>query len=67
MQSDAVNPRLQTGLTVEMLHSAENLQKHFLGRVGRIGRVIHDAVDEPVDGLVKLANQPGVCFFRSRL
>src|SRR5450755_3632512 len=52
---------------MEMLHPAENFQKHILSSVRRVRRVIDNAVDEPVDGLMKLANQPGVGLFRTRL
>src|SRR5208282_1060380 len=50
-----------------MLHPAENFQKHILRSVSRVGWVIYDAVDEAIDGLVELANQPGIGLFRTRL
>src|SRR5271166_1915973 len=43
-----------------MFHPAEDLQKYLLGGIGRVGRVIDDAVDEAVDGLMKLANEPRI-------
>ncbi len=67
MQRDAVNPGLQAGLAVEMFHPAEHFQKHILRSVRGIGRIIHDAIDESVDRLMKLADQPGVGLFRTRL
>src|SRR3979411_385455 len=63
MQSDAVDPRLKTGLAVEMLHSPENFQKYFLGSVSGVGWIINDAVDEPVNRLMKFSNEPRVSFF----
>ena len=67
VQRDAVNPCLQARLAVEMFHPAEHFQKHILRSVRRIGRIIHDAINKPVDRLVKLADQPGVGLFRTRL
>src|SRR6266853_5370488 len=50
-----------------MFHPPEHFQKHILGSVRRIGRIIHDAIDESIDRLMKLADQPGVSLFRTRL
>src|SRR5215831_6776636 len=67
MQRNAVDPCLQARLAVEMLHSPEHFQKHFLCRVGRVGGIVHHSINEAVDGLVKFTNKPGVRIFRTRL
>src|SRR6266852_4978036 len=67
VQSDAVDPGLQARFAVKMLHPAEDFQKYVLRRVRRIRRIVHDAVHETVDRLMKLADQPGVGLFRTRL
>ena len=67
VQSDAVNPCLQGGPTVKVFHSAKHFHENFLGGVGRVRRVVHDAVHQSVDRLLKLADQPGVSLFRAGL
>ena len=62
-----VNPGFQAGLTVKMLHAAEDLQKDFLCGIGGVGRIGHDAIDQAVDGLVEFADEPRVGVFRARL
>src|SRR5258707_7340319 len=52
---------------MEMFHPAEDFQKHVLGRVRGVRRIIHNAIDKPVDRLMKLADQPRVCVLRTRL
>ena len=64
---DPVDPRFQAGLSVEMLHPAEDFQEYFLRRIRRIGGVGEDAVHQRVDGLVELADEPGVGFLGSSL
>src|SRR5580692_5629038 len=67
VQSDAVDPSLKTGLTIKVLHAAKHLEKDFLGSIGGIGGIGNQAVNQAVDGLVKLTNQPSVGFLRSGL
>src|SRR5258707_7926312 len=52
---------------MEMFHPAEDFQKHVLGSVRGVRRIIHNAIDKPVDRLMKLADQPRVCVLRTRL
>src|SRR6202521_2390899 len=67
VQRDAVYPGLKAGLAVEMFHPAEHFQKHILRSVRRIRRIVHDAIDESINRLVKLADEPGIGLFRTRL
>src|SRR5437016_13442140 len=60
MHRNAVDPGLQAGLAVEVFHSSEDLQEDFLCGIGGISRIGDDAVYKAVNGLVKLADQPGV-------
>src|SRR6266849_4324856 len=60
MHRNAVNPGLQAGLAVEVFHSSEDFQEDFLCGIGGISRIGDDAVYQAVNGLVKLADQPGV-------
>ena len=56
MHRDSVNPGLQAGLAVKMLHPPKHFQKNFLGRIGRVRGIGHDAIYQTVDGLVEFAN-----------
>ena len=67
MHRDAVNPGLQAGLAVKMLHPPKHLQENFLRGIGRVRRVGHDAINQAVDRLVKFGDKPGVGVFRARL
>src|SRR5713226_3340161 len=62
-----VHPSLQAGLAVEMLHPPEDLEENFLRGVGGIGWIRYNAINQAIDRLVELANQPGVCLLRTRL
>ena len=46
----------------DISHSKDEARP-VLFRVGCVGRISHDAIHQPVDRLVKLANQPRVRFF----
>src|ERR1700731_1191412 len=48
-----------------MLHCPKDFQEYFLRRVRGVGRIIDDAVDEPVNWLVKFSNEPRICLFRT--
>ena len=67
MHRDPVNPGLQAGLAVKVLHSAKHFQEDFLRGVGRVRRIGHDAVHQAVDRLVEFADEPGVGVFRAGL
>src|SRR5262249_3885763 len=67
MQRDSVNPGLQAGLPVEMLHATEHLQKDFLRSIGGISGGGDDTVHEAINWLMKLTNEPGVSFLRPAL
>ena len=65
MQGNAVDPSLQTGFAVEVLHAAKHLEENVLSGVSRVGGIAHHAVHEPVDGALEFANQPGIGRFRA--
>ena len=67
MHRNPVNPGLQAGLAVKMLHAAKHFQEDFLGSVGRVRRIGDDAIHQAVDRLVKFGDEPGVGVFRARL
>ena len=67
MQGDAVDPCLQAGVGVEALDSAKNLEEDFLSGIGGVGGVFEDPVDQAVNGLVVMGDEPGKSRFRSGL
>src|SRR5215469_12125285 len=67
MNGDAIDPSLQTGLAMKILHPPKHLQEDFLGGIGGIGWVGENPVHNAVDGLVEFSNQPGIGVFGSRL
>ena len=56
MHRDPVNPGLQAGLPVKMLHAAKHFQEDFLRGIGRVRRIGDDAIHQAVDWLVKFAD-----------
>ena len=67
MDRDPVDPRLQAGLTVKVLHAAKHLQEDFLRGVRGVCRIADDPVHQAVDGLVELTDEPGVGVLRAGL
>ena len=67
MHRDTVNPGLQAGLAVKMVHAAKHFQKDFLRGIGRVGGIGDDAIHKAVDRLVEFSDEPGVGVFRASL
>src|SRR5579871_4770801 len=67
MQRDTVNPRLEAGLAMEVLHAAKHFQEDVLRGVRGIRGIIHYAINQSVYGLLELSNQPGISRFRAGL
>src|SRR5215469_10000746 len=67
VNGDAINPGLQTRLAVEVPHSAEDFEENFLRGVGGIRGVGQNAIDQAIDGLVELSDEPGIGLFRPGL
>src|SRR5580704_4799390 len=67
VQRNSINPGLEARLAVKMLHSPKDLQKHFLGRVSRIGWIRHTPINQAIDRLVELADQPSLGVLRPSL
>src|SRR5438309_963035 len=67
MDRDAINPCLEAGLPVEVVHPAEDFEKNFLSGVGGVSGVGEDPIHYAIHGLVKFSHQPRICFLRTRL
>src|SRR6266567_7511914 len=67
MDRDAINPCLEAGLAVEVLHTAEDFQKNLLSGVGGVSGVGEYPIHHAVHGLMKFSHQPCVSFLRTRL
>ena len=65
MHSDPVDPGLQAGFAMEVLHPPEDFQEYFLRRIRGIRRIGHDPVHQAVDRLMELADQPLIGIFLS--
>ena len=65
MQCNAINPGLQAGFAVKMLHAAEHFQKNILRGIGRVGGIAHHAINQPVNWTLKFTDQPCVGRFRA--
>src|SRR5690349_23501350 len=65
MQSDPVYPGLQTGLAVEVFHSAKHFEENFLRGVGGVGWISEHPINQAINRLMKFADEPGVGIFRT--
>src|SRR5437016_10005598 len=63
MNGDPVKPSLQAGLSIESLHPPEDLEKHLLRGVGRVGWIAQNAINQAINRLVIVRDQPGVGLF----
>jgi len=57
VESYAVNPSAERGITVEATNATVNFDEDFLGDVGGIGGVMQTAGDKGVDGLMELGDE----------
>ena len=64
MNRDAIDPCLQTGFAMEVLHPPEHFQEDFLRGIRGVGGIVHHSVNQAIDGLMKFADQRGIGFFR---
>src|SRR5208337_1379164 len=67
MTRDAVDPGLQAGISVEVPDPAKNFYEDFLGGVGGVRGVVHQPVNQAVNRLVIVGDEPVKSIFRSRL
>ena len=58
VQGDPVNPGLQARVRVETADAAKDLDEHFLGGIGCVGRIVEHPVHQAVNRLTVASDEP---------
>src|SRR5580698_11295080 len=67
MNRDAIDPRFQAGVGIEILDAAKDLDEDFLGSIRSIGGIVEDTVNQTVNWLVIVRDEPRERLFRPGL